>query len=132
MISDEDYDKLPENFRKWKKQFLKDNPNIVHQNKAALPTEDADPEYLGELASTIVVGSRCKLTTGARGEVCYVGKIMDLGHGYFVGVRLDEPYGDSNGIIKGVKYFEASDKYAIFVRPNGLEIGDFPVLDIDD
>ena len=38
MISDEDYDKLPENFRKWKKQFLKDNPNIVHQNKAAIPT----------------------------------------------------------------------------------------------
>ncbi len=43
MISEEDYEKLPENFRKWKKQFLKDNPNIVHQNKAALPTEDADP-----------------------------------------------------------------------------------------
>lgn len=73
---------------------------------------------MGELASTIVVGSRCKLTTGARGEVCYVGKIMDLGHGFFVGVRLDEPYGDSNGIIKGVKYLEASDKYARFVRPN--------------
>jgi tubulin-folding cofactor B len=57
---------------------------------------------------------------------------MDLGHGFFVGVKLDEPYGDSNGIIKGVKYFEASDKYATFVRPNALEIGDFPVLDIDD
>lgn len=57
---------------------------------------------------------------------------MDLGHGYFVGVRLDEPYGDSNGVIKGVKYLEASNKYAIFVRPNALEIGDFPILDIDD
>lgn len=30
---------------------------------------------------------------------------MDLGYGYFVGVKLDEPYGDSNGVIKGVKYF---------------------------
>lgn len=50
----------------------------------------------------------------------YVGKIMDLGQGYFVGVKLDEPYGDSNAIIKGVKYFEANDKYAAFVRPNLL------------
>lgn len=57
---------------------------------------------------------------------------MDLGVGFFVGVLLDEPYGDSNGIIKGVKYFEAPDKYAKFVRPNLIEIGDFPVLDLDD
>lgn len=87
---------------------------------------------MGELAGGIPIGSRCKLSSGARGEVRYVGKIMDLGHGYFVGVKLDEPYGDSNGIIKGVKYFEAADKYATFVRPNTLEIGDFPILDIDD
>jgi dynactin complex subunit len=32
---------------------------------------------------------------------------MDLGHGFWVGVRLDEPYGDSKGIIKGVKYFDS-------------------------
>ena len=105
MISDEDYDKLPENFRKWKKQFLKDNPHIIHMNKAAMPTEDLDPEYLSELAATIQVGSRCKLESGARGEIGYVGKIMDLGNGYFVGVKLDEPFGNSNGIVKGVKYF---------------------------
>ncbi len=57
---------------------------------------------------------------------------MDLGQGYFVGVKLDEPFGNSNGVVKGVKYFEAPEKFAIFVRPNALEIGDFPELDIDD
>jgi tubulin-folding cofactor B len=51
---------------------------------------------------------------------------MDLGKGFYVGVRLDEPFGDSNGVVKGVKYFECSDKYGIFVRPNTLEVGDFP------
>jgi len=45
---------------------------------------------------------------------------MDKGNGYFVGVKLDEPYGDSDGSVKGVKYFEAPSKYAIFVRPNNL------------
>ncbi len=57
---------------------------------------------------------------------------MDLGQGFFVGVKLDEPFGNSNGVVNGVKYFEASDKFAVFVRPNALEIGDFPELDIDD
>ena len=62
MMSDEDYDKLPENFKKWKKRFLQENPNIIHMNKkAALQTEEFDPEYLGELASTIQIGARCKL-----------------------------------------------------------------------
>lgn len=51
---------------------------------------------------------------------------MDLGVGYWVGIKLDEPYGDSDGIVKGVKYFEAANKYGIFVRPNQLEVGDFP------
>lgn len=57
---------------------------------------------------------------------------MDLGQGYFVGVKLDEPFGNSNGIVKGVKYFQTPNNYAIFVRPNTMEIGDFPELDIDD
>ena len=47
-------------------------------------------------------------------------------------MKLDEPYGTSNGIVKGVKYFQANDKYGSFVRPDALEIGDFPVLDLDD
>jgi tubulin-folding cofactor B len=64
--------------------------------------------------------------------VKYVGKIMDKGVGYFIGVKLDEPYGNSSGTIKGVKYFDAPDKYATFVRPDKLEVGDFPELDIDD
>lgn len=75
---------------------------------------------MSELASTISVGSRCKIQIGARGSVSYVGKVVDLGSGYYVGVLLDEPYGNSNGQVKGVKYFEAQDKYGIFVRPNAL------------
>ncbi len=44
---------------------------------------------MSELAALIPTGSRCKLNNGARGEVCFVGKIFDLGAGYFVGVKLD-------------------------------------------
>ena len=64
-----------------------------------------------------------------RGEVKYVGKCKELGHGYFVGILLDEPFGDTNGCIKGVKYFEAPDNYGIMVRPNYVKVGDYPPID---
>jgi tubulin-folding cofactor B len=131
-MSDEDYDKLPETFRKWKQNFIKNHPELLAQKKPTIKANELDPDYLCELASTIEAGSRCKLESGARGSVCFVGKVPDLGPGFFVGVRLDEPFGNGNGKVKGVKYFEANDKYGQFVRPNVLEIGDFPVLDIDD
>lgn len=41
---------------------------------------------------------RCQLTElKRRGEVKYVGKVPELGEGYFVGVKLDEPFVNSNG-----------------------------------
>jgi tubulin-folding cofactor B len=45
------------------------------------------------------------MNNNARGEIRFVGKIMDLGNGWYVGVKLDEPYGEGNGVVKGVKYF---------------------------
>lgn len=76
---------------------------------------------------------RCRITDlNRRGEVKYVGKIEGLGDGFFVGVKLDEPFLNSDGIVKGVKYFECPKKYGMFVRPNKLEVGDFPELDLDD
>ena len=32
-----------------------------------------------------------------RGEVVYVGKVPELGIGYWIGIKLDEPSGDTNG-----------------------------------
>ncbi len=59
----------------------------------------------------------------------YVGKVPELAPGYWVGVVLDEPTGDSNGTVKGKSYFETpggSTKYGLFVRPLELQVGDFP------
>jgi tubulin-folding cofactor B len=118
-ISDEDYDKLLDNFRKWKKQLLDKFPHLK-KPKEVIDPSTLDPEYMKEIAEGIKIGNRVKLENGARGEVKYVGKIMDKGIGYFVGVQLDEPYGNSSGTIKGVKYFDAPDKYAMFLRPDKI------------
>jgi tubulin-folding cofactor B len=47
-------------------------------------------------------------------------------------VELDEPWGNTDGSITGVAYFECQSKYGIFRRPSEIEVGDFPELDIDE
>ena len=37
------------------------------------------------------------LETGYIGEIKYIGKVPNKGQGYFVGVKLDLPFGNSDG-----------------------------------
>lgn len=61
----------------------------------------------------------------------YVGKIPELAPGFWIGVQLDEPTGDSDGSVKGKKYFESigGTKMGIFIRPKDAKYGDYPALD---
>ena len=53
-----------------------------------------------------------------------------MGAGYWLGILLDEPTGDSDGKVAGKKIFEVPCKnMGLFVRPNELDIGDFPPID---
>lgn len=83
VMSDEDYDKREDTFRKWKQKHIKQEKKPVKY------------EFVGELPK---VGDRCELKKGVnpRGTIAYVGKTV-LGPGYWVGIKLDEPYGDNNG-----------------------------------
>ncbi|KRX04779.1 CAP Gly-rich domain [Pseudocohnilembus persalinus] len=129
-ISEEDYDKLQNNFRKWKQKLISNNPSLAgSQPKPPV----LDPEYGKDLAEQIKLGDRCKVKeTGHRGEVKYIGKVPNLAQGYFIGVSLDEPYGKNDGSHIGVQYFQCLNKCGLFLRPEKIEVGDFPELDIDD
>jgi tubulin-folding cofactor B len=123
-ISEEDYMKREDNIRKFKKKLLSD-PNYIKMLE-----ETQGPTYEAE-ASEIEINSRCLLGDGVRrGEVVFVGLVPELGYGFFVGVKLDEPMGESNGTVKGKKYFECESKYGTFVRPDYVKCGDFPPEDI--
>lgn len=64
-------------------------------------------EYQKLEADEVQVGSRCEIIIGGRrGVVKYVGKVPELALGYWIGVQLDEPTGDSNGSVQGKSYFE--------------------------
>lgn len=125
-ISDEAYSKREDSFRKFKEQHLKRNAEPEQKRTV-------DPEMFAEAASAISVGQRCRINPGdKRGTVMYVGKVPEAQTGWFIGVALDEPYGKNDGTIKGKRYFECLPNYGLFVRPNALEVGDFPPLDEEE
>lgn len=88
------------------------------------------PDYQKDIAETRNIGDRCKiLPEGHRGKLRYIGRVPDYSEGYYVGVQLDEPYGYNDGSINKVKYFQCTYRYGIFVRPDEIEVGDFPEID---
>lgn len=81
--------------------------------------------------------ARCRLLPDSdhrRGTVQYVGDIAEIpGIGAWVGVALDEPTGKNDGSVKGKSYFKCQPNCGVFIRPERVEVGDFPVLDeLDD
>jgi tubulin-folding cofactor B len=123
-ISEEDYMKRNDNARKFRQKLLSD-PNYKSM------IESSQGPTFEEEASQIELGSRCLLGDGfRRGEVTFVGMVKELGHGFWVGVKLDEPVGDSNGTVKGKQYFQCDDKFGVFVRPTYVKVGDFPPEDL--
>jgi len=78
------------------------------------------------------VGDRCQLSKRSlkpRGTIRFIGNVPSLGKFTWVGIELDEPHGNYDGSVKDKKYFECNDKYGDFVRPDEVEVGDFPVID---
>ena len=63
-------------------------------------------------------GDRCAIRRpdGSRltGMVQFVGEIGPLGKGVWVGVQLDEPKGDSNGLIHGRRIFDCPPNHGAF------------------
>ena len=128
-ISETAYNQRDDTFRAFKARMqAAGNPNFVNNQD-----ESIYEDFMKEEAEAISVGSRCQLNVGdRRGEVAYVGKVKGKGAGFWIGVKLDEPVGDASGTVAGKQYFEAGEKCAAYVRPNELQVGDFPEIDIFD
>mmetsp|Transcript_30596 Transcript_30596/g.90697 ORF Transcript_30596/g.90697 Transcript_30596/m.90697 type:complete len:274 (+) Transcript_30596:177-998(+) len=138
-MSDEDYGNREESYRRFKAKKLAEDPEWTLEKemciKRGVPYNPpapkvTDPDHLKDVAEKISVGQRCKVEPGdRRGEVCYVGRVEGLPPGYWVGLRYDEPLGKNDGAVKGKRYFDAPAGYGAFVRPDKVEVGEFPPID---
>lgn len=150
-ISEEDYNKRENNFRKWKEQKKAADPNWTFKREIQAAQDrqrmKADPNYVPEppkekitddehmsdLASGMRVGDRCEVTLGGkRGTVQFVGKIPTIAPGFWIGVQYDEPVGKNDGSVKGKRFFECPPMYGGFLRPDKLQVGDYPEKDLFD
>mmetsp|Transcript_16452 Transcript_16452/g.35632 ORF Transcript_16452/g.35632 Transcript_16452/m.35632 type:complete len:285 (+) Transcript_16452:1-855(+) len=138
VMSEEDYNKRDNTYRKYKEQKLREDPTWTYQRDMARrmgkplpePQPEKDPEYMSDIAATMRVGGRCEVNPGGRrGEVKFIGKVPELHPGFWIGVAFDEPQGKNDGSVKGVRYFECMESYGGFLRPNCVTMGDFPPLD---
>mmetsp|Transcript_8717 Transcript_8717/g.18554 ORF Transcript_8717/g.18554 Transcript_8717/m.18554 type:complete len:285 (+) Transcript_8717:226-1080(+) len=139
MMSDDEYNKRENTYRRWKEGKLKDDPSWTLEKEMAMKRgvpynppapKISDPDHLKAEAEAISVGQRCSVDPGdRRGEVMFVGQVEGLPLGYWVGIKYDEPLGKNDGTVKGKKYFEAPPGYGAFVRPDKVQVGDFPPVD---
>ena len=132
VMPEDEYAKKSDSVLAWKKaqklgRFDPDAPSHAEAKIAAFAQEVSE--------RGIAVGKRCRVggDDARRGEVKYVGDVQEIPGfiGAWVGVQLDEPVGKNDGSIAGTRYWgeESEVKRGVFVRPERVEVGDFPVLD---
>lgn len=73
------------------------------------------------------------MENGARGQIRFIGKVPEIGVGYFVGILLDEESEWAiGGILAGNYYFYSEPNRGTFARPNKIEVGEFPKIEQED
>eukprot|EP01137_Pigoraptor_chileana_P028378 Opistho-2@12277 len=74
-------------------------------------------EASNALRGHIKLGDRVQLDGGLLGFVKYVGRVDSdyIDYQTYVGVKLDDPAGDCDGVYKGKRYFTCPDKHGMVV-----------------
>lgn len=128
----EEYERKSDSVLAWKKaeKLGRFNPDAPSLEKAKIDAFDSEIKSRG-----IEVGGRCRVggDDSRRGEIKYVGEVKEIpgSIGAWIGVQLDEPVGKNDGSIGGTRYWgtESALKHGVFVRPERVEAGNWPVLD---
>jgi len=135
VMSDEEYDRRKGTVRAWKKEQLAKDPNWkppVAQSMPRNPATPSTPATTAEEAAKFTVGARVETFPGGkRGEIAFIGETK-FAPGWWIGVILDEPCGNNDGSVKGVRYFECDDKFGKFLKAINVKQGDYPDITMQD
>ncbi|SPO19806.1 related to Tubulin-specific chaperone B [Ustilago trichophora] len=106
-------------------------------NSSTTSSSSAAAESQHDLPTDLVPGARCQvdLLSGGgsnkrKGSVRFVGS-TSFANGIWVGVEYDEPVGKNDGSVAGERYFTCKPNFGGFVRPDKVQVGDFPADDLD-
>ncbi|ETO00560.1 CAP-Gly domain containing protein, partial [Reticulomyxa filosa] len=122
-IDEKKHDERSDSFKKFKETHLKEH--------FAKKKKEQKQNY-ENLAKDLKVSNRCQLSKHSlkpNGTIRYIDTVPPLGKFTCVGVELDEPHGKYDCSVSGKTYFECQGKYGEFLRPDQIEVGDFPVVD---
>ena len=139
------YEQLSDSVLAWKKKqkLGRFDPNAKSAAELAEERKVKDETEIAE--KDIRLEKRCRVggDDARRGVVRYVGEIAGLGGEKeagcrWIGVEFDEPVGRNDGSAKSLgeggkeevkRLFECRDKFGVFVRPEKVEVGEWPPLD---
>ncbi|KAK0635047.1 CAP Gly-rich domain-containing protein [Bombardia bombarda] len=132
VMPEDEYEKKSDSVLAWKRaqKLGRFDPKAPSHEQAKIAANAQEIQTRG-----IAVGKRCRVggDDNRRGEIKYVGDVNEIpgALGAWVGVELDEPVGKNDGSIGGTRYWgqESEIKRGVFVRPERVEAGDFPIVD---
>jgi len=143
VLSDADYEKRPVSVRNFLRTLRKEKPQLFkksslaeesnnNSNKILLHNEKKTTKQhsIDEVSNRIKINQRCKVEPGdRRGEVGFVG-FRQTTDGVWIGIRLDEPMGNTDGTDGDKTLFECcGPRYGLWADPDEVEVGDFPPID---
>ncbi|KAA8647520.1 tubulin-folding cofactor B [Aspergillus tanneri] len=154
VLPTETYESLSNSVLAWKKnqKLGRFDPNAVTPEESMHKQAEQDAREISDRG--IVVSKRAIILPSSpphirRGIVRYVGPVPTIPYpgvnaksefeeaesGFlpiWVGIELDEPIGKNDGSVGGKRFFTCPSKTGVFVKPEKVEVGDFPPLELDD
>ncbi|KAL3478008.1 Cap-Gly domain-containing protein [Aspergillus californicus] len=151
VLPSETYETLPNSVLAWKKnqKLGRFDPNALAPAEAMSEQARKDKEEVEKRG--IAVSKRAIILPSMpphirRGTIRFVGSVPAIPFPgvevesieaaaqlpIWVGIELDEPTGKNDGSVGGKRYFTAPNKTGVFVKPEKVEVGDFPPLGLDD
>ncbi|GAB1193145.1 hypothetical protein APSETT444_002348 [Aspergillus pseudonomiae] len=144
------YESLPNSVLAWKRhqQLGRFDPNVLSPYESARKQAEKDAEDIGSRG--IAVSRRAIILPSSpphirRGIIRFVGPVPSIPYPgvetrdadssalpIWVGIELDEPSGKNDGSVGGKRYFTCPNKTGIFVKPEKVEVGEFPPLGLDE
>ncbi|KAL6234248.1 hypothetical protein BDW75DRAFT_170159 [Aspergillus navahoensis] len=150
VLPTETYESLPNSVLAWKKnqKLGRFDPNALSPVEASADQARKDKEQVEKRG--ISISKRAIILPSSpphvrRGTIRFIGPVpaipvpgVDIetvdtsALPIWVGIELDEPTGKNDGSVNGKRYFTCPNRCGLFVKPEKVQVGDFPPLGLDD